>query len=400
MNVILLQPLMPWRHQSLGLRPARLDQVQHPPRATATGAALGVGADGALLIEEAERLLQNGFRETQLRVHRGEIVHQRRGVAVRLQQALKDPAHRQLQTEVLDGGLNEESLDRLQTGLHRQTAGWHRNRRMGGPEELLAQSHFGFQERNAITPFLEGGAASATMATAHPAPSPAVTSSASSTQASAPAAGSSPAQFTVLDRDLSPEWLELLSRSSAVAVDTEAMGLVHGRDRLCLVQISDAADNVCCIRILRGQSEAPLLKQLMENPAIEKVFHFARFDVAALGEGLGIAVNPLFCTKVASRLARTYTNRHGLKELVQELCGVELDKGAQSSDWGRVEELSEAQLAYAANDVRYLLAARDRLVQMLGREERLDLAQRSFACIPVIAELDRGRYGAIFEHRS
>jgi ribonuclease D len=131
-----------------------------------------------------------------------------------------------------------------------------------------------------------------------------------------------------------------------------------------------------------------------------KVFHFARFDVAALGEGLGIAVNPLFCTKVASRLARTYTNRHGLKELVQELCGVELDKGSQSSDWGRVEELSEAQLAYAANDVRYLLAARDRLVQMLGREERLDLAQRSFACIPVIAELDRGRYGAIFEHRS
>jgi ribonuclease D len=130
------------------------------------------------------------------------------------------------------------------------------------------------------------------------------------------------------------------------------------------------------------------------------VFHFARFDVAALGEGLGIAVAPLFCTKVASRLARTYTNRHGLKELVQELCGVELDKGAQSSDWGRVEELSDTQLAYAANDVRYLLPARDRLVQMLMREERLALAQRSFACIPVIAELDRGRFGAVFEHRS
>ncbi|MFM8967399.1 MAG: hypothetical protein ACKOGI_05535 [Vulcanococcus sp.] len=140
--------------------------------------------------------------------------------------------------------------------------------------------------------------------------------------------------------------------------------------------------------------------QLMEAPAIEKVFHFARFDVAALGEGLGIAVAPLFCTKVASRLARTYTNRHGLKELVQELCGVELDKGAQSSDWGRVEELSDTQLAYAANDVRYLLPARDRLVQMLMREERLSLAQRSFACIPVIAELDRGRFGAVFEHRS
>ena len=220
--------------------------------------------------------------------------------------------------------------------------------------------------------------------------------------AQAPASSSlpPPARFAVFDGDLDDDWLRRYGRARALAVDTEAMGLMHGRDRLCLVQISDDADNVCCIRILRGQSEAPLLKQLMENPAIEKVFHFARFDVAALGEGLGIAVNPLFCTKVASRLARTYTNRHGLKELVQELCGVELDKGSQSSDWGRVEELSEAQLAYAANDVRYLLAARDRLVQMLGREERLDLAQRSFACIPVIAELDRGRYGAIFEHRS
>ena len=216
---------------------------------------------------------------------------------------------------------------------------------------------------------------------------------------SAPAAGSSPARFAVLDGDLNAEWHALLGASSALAVDTEAMGLVHGRDRLCLVQISDDHDNVCCIRIQRGQQQAPLLQQLMEAPTIEKVFHFARFDVAALGEGLGIAVAPLFCTKVGSRLARTYTNRHGLKELVQELCGVELDKGAQSSDWGRVEDLSDSQLAYAANDVRYLLAARDRLTQMLEREERIELARRSFACIPVIAELDRGRFGAIFEHR-
>jgi ribonuclease D len=226
-------------------------------------------------------------------------------------------------------------------------------------------------------------------------PSPAAAST-----GSAPAAGSSPNRFAVLDGDLDGEWLELLSAAPAVAVDTEAMGLVHGRDRLCLVQIGDGADNVCCIRIQRGQAAAPRLQQLMENAAIEKVFHFARFDVAALGEGLGIAVAPVFCTKVASRLARTYTNRHGLKELVQELCGVELDKGAQSSDWGRVEELSEGQLAYAANDVRYLLPARDQLVRMLAREDRLELAQRCFACIPVIADLDRGRYGAIFEHRS
>ena len=236
---------------------------------------------------------------------------------------------------------------------------------------------------------------SATMA---PAP-PTTLTSTSSQSPSVPTAGSSPARFAVLDGDLTPEWHALLGSSSALAVDTEAMGLVHGRDRLCLVQISDEHDNVCCIRILKGQSEAPLLQDLMERAEIAKVFHFARFDVAALGEGLGIQVSPLFCTKVASRLARTYTNRHGLKELVSELCGVELDKGAQSSDWGRVEELSDTQLAYAANDVRYLLAARERLIQMLVREERIALAERSFQCIPVIAELDRGRFGAIFEHR-
>jgi ribonuclease D len=134
------------------------------------------------------------------------------------------------------------------------------------------------------------GRRSATMASApvNTLPSP------SSSGSAAPAAGSSPARFAVLDADLTPEWHELLGRSSALAVDTEAMGLVHGRDRLCLVQISDDHDNVCCIRILRGQSEAPLLKQLMERSDIVKVFHFARFDVAALGEGLGIAVAPLF----------------------------------------------------------------------------------------------------------
>lgn len=222
--------------------------------------------------------------------------------------------------------------------------------------------------------------------------------SSASSAVSAPAAGSSPARFAVLDRDLSPEWHQLLGASSALAVDTEAMGLIHGRDRLCLVQISDEHDNVCCIRIHRGQSEAPLLKELMEAAGIEKVFHFARFDVAALASGLGIAVNPLFCTKVGSRLGRTYTPRHGLKDLVMELVGVELDKGAQSSDWGRVDELTDAQLAYAANDVRYLLPARERLEAMLRREGRWDLAQRCFQCIPVMSELDRLRFNQTFEH--
>ena len=207
-----------------------------------------------------------------------------------------------------------------------------------------------------------------------------------------------PARFAVFDGDLDDTWLALYSGARALAIDTEAMGLVHGRDRLCLVQICDADDNVCCIRLARGQVSAPRLQAVLENPAVEKVFHFARFDVAALAENLGIAVAPLFCTKIASRLARTYAPRHGLKEVVNELVGVELDKQAQSSDWGRVEELSDAQLAYAAGDVRWLLAARDRLELMLRREERWELAQRCFGCLPVFADLDRWRFGSVFEH--
>jgi ribonuclease D len=210
----------------------------------------------------------------------------------------------------------------------------------------------------------------------------------------------SPARFAVFDGDLDAEWAALYTGARALAVDTEAMGLIHGRDRLCLVQICDDQDNVCCIRLALGQREAPRLQALMQNPAIEKVFHFARFDVAALAENLGITVAPIFCTKVASRLARTYSPRHGLKEVVQELVGVELDKQAQSSDWGRVEDLSEAQLTYAAGDVRYLLPARDQLEAMLEREGRWELAQRCFACLPVMAELDRQRFHLLFEHSS
>jgi ribonuclease D len=207
-----------------------------------------------------------------------------------------------------------------------------------------------------------------------------------------------PTRFCVFDGDLDAEWEALYAGARALAVDTEAMGLIHGRDRLCLVQICDDEDNVCCIRLARGQKEAPRLQALMQSQSIEKVFHFARFDVAALAENLGIAVQPIFCTKVASRLARTYSPRHGLKEVVQELVGVELDKQAQSSDWGRVEDLTDAQLAYAAGDVRYLLPARDRLEAMLKREERWSLAERCFACLPVFADLDRQRYHLLFEH--
>jgi len=218
------------------------------------------------------------------------------------------------------------------------------------------------------------------------------------TASSAPSNLPAPARFAVFDGDLDDEWAALYAGARALAVDTEAMGLIHGRDRLCLVQICDDNDNVCCIRLHRGQSSAPRLQVLMENPAIEKVFHFARFDVAALAENLAIAVDPIFCTKVASRLGRTYSPRHGLKEVVQELVGIELDKQAQSSDWGRVEDLSDVQLAYAAGDVRYLLPARDRLETMLKREERWQLAERCFGCIPVLADLDRQRFHLLFEH--
>ncbi|MEB3199771.1 MAG: ribonuclease D [Synechococcaceae cyanobacterium] len=219
-----------------------------------------------------------------------------------------------------------------------------------------------------------------------------------SPSAERPSANPPPARFAVFDQDLDAEWSALFGTAPAIAIDTEAMGLVHGRDRLCLVQLCDAHDNVACVRLVRGQQQAPRLQALLEAPAVEKVFHFARFDVAALAENLGIGVAPIFCTKIASRLARTYAPRHGLKEVVGELVGVELDKQAQSSDWGRVDELSDAQLAYAAGDVRWLLPARDRLERMLRREERWALAQRCFSCIPVFADLDRQRFGTIFEH--
>ena len=143
-----------------------------------------------------------------------------------------------------------------------------------------------------------------------------------------------PCAFAVFDGDLDQDWYDRFVQAKALAVDTEAMGLIHGRDRLCLVQICDDRDQVACIRVGLGQTEAPRLKSLMEAQSIEKVFHFARFDVAALATGLSIRVNPVFCTKVGSRLARTYTPRHGLKDLAMELVGVELDKQAQSSDWG------------------------------------------------------------------
>jgi ribonuclease D len=204
--------------------------------------------------------------------------------------------------------------------------------------------------------------------------------------------------FQIYDRDLSEQQLNAYLQADAIAVDTETMGLLPQRDRLCLVQLCDPHDHVSVVAIARGQTEAPNLKRLLEADSSVKVFHFARFDVATLRYHLDIAVKPLFCTKVASKLARTYTPKHGLKDLIQELEHVELDKSAQSSDWGNAANLSPEQLRYAANDVRYLLSARQKLITMLKREERWSLAEQCFECIPTLAQLDLMQYQGLFEH--
>lgn len=204
--------------------------------------------------------------------------------------------------------------------------------------------------------------------------------------------------FQIFDRDLSDAALAQYLQAEAIAVDTETMGLVPWRDRLCLVQLCDPDGHVTVLRIEQGQKEAPLLQQLMEAAHATKIFHFARFDVAALRYHLNIEVNPIFCTKIGSKLARTYSPRHGLKDLVMSLEGVELDKSSQSSDWGNAANLTPEQLRYAANDVRYLISARQKLTHMLQREGRWELAQQCFACIPTFASLDLLQYQNLFEH--
>ncbi|HEX5079017.1 MAG TPA: ribonuclease D [Geminicoccaceae bacterium] len=174
---------------------------------------------------------------------------------------------------------------------------------------------------------------------------------------------------------------------SSVAVDTEAMGLNPLRDRLCLVQLS-AGDGTCHLVHFRDRDyRAPNLARLLTDPAVEKLFHFARFDLAMLQQHLGVMCQPVYCTKIASKLARTYTDRHGLKDLCQELLGIELSKQMQTSDWGEAE-LSAAQLNYAAHDVLHLHRLRERLDAMLAREQRLELAAACFAFLPQRVRLD------------
>ena len=173
-----------------------------------------------------------------------------------------------------------------------------------------------------------------------------------------------------------------------IAVDTEAMGLVPGRDRLCLVQLSDGQGDEHLVRFARGSDySAPNLKAVLSDPDRLKLYHFARFDVGILQAYLGIVAAPLYCTRTASRLVRTYTDRHGLKDLVKELLNVDLSKQQQTSDWG-ASDLSEAQRDYAASDVRYLHALKEKLDERLEREDRVALAQACFDFLPARALLD------------
>ncbi len=178
-----------------------------------------------------------------------------------------------------------------------------------------------------------------------------------------------------------------LNLGPVVAIDTETMGLKAQRDRLCLVQLSSGDGHARLVQIAKGQTSAPNLERLLTDPATLKLFHFGRFDIAALHKAFGVVTAPVWCTKIAAKLIRTFTDRHGLKYLLAELVGVDLSKQQQTSDWGALA-LSEAQQDYAASDVLYLHRLKDALEAILIREDRLDLALRCFAFLPTRAELD------------
>lgn len=189
--------------------------------------------------------------------------------------------------------------------------------------------------------------------------------------------------------------------AAVVAIDTETLGLRPHRDRLCLVQLSNGDGNAELVQIPAGATaaSAPNLVRLLSDPAVLKLFHFGRFDIAVLQHTFGVTTAPVYCTKIASRLVRTYTDRHGLKDLVRELLGVDLSKQQQSSDWAATD-LSDAQMAYAASDVLYLHACKDKLDAMLARENRADLAASCFGFLPARAALDLAGWSEedIFAH--
>ncbi len=181
-----------------------------------------------------------------------------------------------------------------------------------------------------------------------------------------------------------PDGLDL---GAVVAIDTETMGLDPRRDRLCVVQLSAGDGHAHLVQIAKGQTSAPNLVRLLTDPAVVKLFHFGRFDIAAMQKAFGVRTAPVWCTKVAAKLIRTFTDRHGLKYLLNELVGVDVSKAQQTSDWGSVT-LTEAQKEYAASDVLYLHKLKDALEAVLIREDRMDLAQRCFDFLPTRAELD------------
>jgi ribonuclease D len=192
---------------------------------------------------------------------------------------------------------------------------------------------------------------------------------------------------------------DLSAYRGAVAIDTETMGLEHHRDRLCVVQLSPGDGSADVVQIPPGGSDAPNLKRLLADPALTKIFHFARFDIATLYRAFGIMPLPVYCTKIASRLTRTYTDKHGLKDLVRDVLGIDLSKQQQLTDWG-ADKLTEAQVAYAASDVLHLHALKEKLDVLLAREGRSALADACFRFLPDRARLDLAGWGAedIFSH--
>lgn len=178
-----------------------------------------------------------------------------------------------------------------------------------------------------------------------------------------------------------------LMLGSSIALDTETLGLNNNRDRLCLIQISGGDGKAHLVQFEKDQYNAPNLKKLFQDEKVEKIMHYARFDVAVIHRYVGVSLSNIFCTKIASKLTRTYTDKHGLKDLCKELVGVDLSKHQQTSDWGQ-ENLSKEQLEYAASDVLYLHQIKDKLVEMLKREKRLEIAKSCFNFVPARSELD------------
>jgi ribonuclease D len=193
----------------------------------------------------------------------------------------------------------------------------------------------------------------------------------------------------------------LSAYKGAVAIDTETMGLDPRRDRLCVVQLSPGDGSADVVQIAPGQKKAPNIEKLLADPAIVKIFHYARFDIAVMANAFGVMAGPVYCTKIASRLARTYTDKHGLKDLTREVLGVDLSKQQQSSDWG-TDTLTDPQVTYAASDVLHLHALREKLDAMLVREGRSELAAACFGFLPHRARLDLAGWAEqdIFSHSS